>query len=206
MVLILDYGVGNLTSIKNMLKKCGAEAIISSDPVEIAGAAKLILPGVGAFDHGMLNLRSASFFSILQQKVLQQNTPILGVCLGAQLLAESSEEGEQQGLGWIAGRVVKFDAEKMNPAHLKVPHMGWTDVTIKKDIPLFKGLHEDARFYFVHSYHWQCTHAENVTVTADYGYDFTAGVEKDNILGVQFHPEKSHKYGMMLFDNFIKYY
>jgi len=205
MIVIIDYGVGNLTSIKNMIKKCGSDAVISSDVNLIASATKFILPGVGSFDYGIENLKKAPFFSSLQERILQNKIPVLGVCLGAQLLLESSEEGSQPGLGWIKGSVKRFDKGKFNE-ELKIPHMGWSEVKITKDSDLFRDMYADPRFYFVHSYHIICNDQHDELLTCKYGYTFTAGIERGNILGVQFHPEKSHKYGMKLYENFIRFY
>jgi len=206
MVTIIDYGVGNLNSIKNMLKKIGTEAIISSLPADIDSAEKLILPGVGAFDYGMQQIRESGFLGNLRQKVIQNKTPFLGVCLGAQLLLEGSEEGMPvPGLGWINGRVVKFDQGRM-PRNFKIPHMGWNGLELKKESRLFTNMYPDSRFYFVHSYHMACTQEEDVLAESNYSYNFVSAVERDNVLGVQFHPEKSHKFGMKLYENFIKFY
>jgi glutamine amidotransferase len=189
-----------------MLKKIGVKAKISRDESDIALASKLILPGVGSFDHGIENLRSARYFSTLERQVLINKTPILGVCLGVQLFAERSEEGVLPGLGWIKGSVVKFDSEKVRNASLKIPHMGWAEINLKKKSMLFADMFPDPRFYFVHSYHFLCSNQDDELLTAHYGYEFTAGVESTNIVGVQFHPEKSHKYGMRLYENFVKRY
>ena len=205
MVIIVDYGVGNLASIKNMLKKIGADAKISADKDDILEAEKLILPGVGAFDSCMEKLHGSGLLHILNEKVLLNKTPVLGVCVGMQMLTQRSEEGILPGLGWIKGSIVKFKNE-MLPAGYKIPHMGWTDVQLNKPSRLFENMYEEPRFYFVHSYHAQVSNRNDVVLTANYGYDFTAGIELDNILGVQFHPEKSHKFGMRLLDNFIKNY
>lgn len=205
MITIIDYQVGNLNSIKNMLKKAGVESEITGDPQKIEAADKLILPGVGSFDYGMEKLRSAPFFDQLNQKVLSERTPILGICLGVQLFTESSEEGESAGLGWIKGHTVRFQAEKMD-ASLKVPHMGWNEVSLSKSSKLFTGMYEEPRFYFVHTYHLHIADQTDELVAANYGYSFTAGVEFDNIVGVQFHPEKSHKFGMRLLENFAQHY
>lgn len=206
MVTIIDYGVGNLHSIKNMLKKIGVESIISSETADIENAEKFILPGIGSFEYGMNKLRSASYFNILQQKVLQNKTPILGVCLGAQLLLNESEEGMAvKGLGWIDGKAVKFNQSLMGES-FKVPHMGWNELILKKESRLFKEMYPDQRFYFVHSYHMACDHNADILAESNYSYNFVAAVEKQNVLGVQFHPEKSHKFGMKLYENFIKYY
>ena len=206
MLTIIDYEVGNLTSIKNMLERIGfSNVIISGKKEDIDAANKLILPGVGHFDYGMAHLRNASFFDLLNKKVLVDKTPILGICLGAQLLLNGSEEGNTPGLGWIEGNSTKFSSEKLSP-HLKIPHMGWNEVTPLKNSALLQDLPEDPRFYFVHSYHMTCKNPENHLLSATYGYKFVAGVEKNNILGVQFHPEKSHKYGMALLKNFVTNY
>ena len=206
MVVIIDYKVGNLSSILKMLKKVGVgEALISGNPEIIKRATKLILPGVGHFDYGMNNLYESGLVELLNTKVLEDKTPILGICLGAQLMTLGSEEGSQKGLGWIDGDTVKFDKTKLNEK-FKIPHMGWSNVSLKKKAPLFTDLPVDSRFYFVHSYHIVCNRLEDVAVTAQYGYEFTAGLIKDNIMGMQFHPEKSHKYGMQLLRNFIKLY
>ncbi len=206
MVTIIDYGVGNLQSIRNMLKKIGTEAIISSLPDDIDSADKLILPGVGSFEYGMHQILASGFLGNLRQKVIENKTPLLGVCLGAQLLLEGSEEGMPvPGLGWIKGKAVKFDQGRL-PANFKIPHMGWNDVQLKKESRLFSGMYPDHRFYFVHSYHMACVQQEDVLAETNYSYNFVSAVERDNVLGVQFHPEKSHKFGMKLYENFIKFY
>jgi glutamine amidotransferase len=163
----------------------------------------LILPGVGAFDTGITNLTLAPYFEVLKRKVLVEKTPVLCICLGFQLLANSSEEGKLPGLGWIKGKVAKFQPAKMQNGSLKVPHMGWSDVAFRKKSNLVTGMPQDSRFYFVHSYHVECEDPADELISSTYGYPFTAGIQKENILGVQFHPEKSHKYGLQLFENFI---
>jgi glutamine amidotransferase len=200
LIAILDYGIGNISSIFNMLKKIGATAVVTSDPEVIRTCDKLVLPGVGHFDYCMQQLRKAPFYYLLQQKVLQEKTPVLGVCVGCQMLMESSEEGSEPGLGWIKGKVVRFRAQDMDQP-LKIPHMAWTDVQVQPSCALYKGI-DEPRFYFVHSYHLACDDAAHVTASAHYGYDFTASVQQDNIMGVQFHPEKSHRFGMWLLKNF----
>lgn len=205
MLVIVNYGVGNLASMKNMFRKIGVDALVSSDPDEILAAEKLILPGVGAFDTCAGKLRESGLQDALNQKALQQKTPVLGVCVGMQLLTRGSEEGQLPGLGWIAGKIVKFDLEKM-PAGTKIPHMGWTDVYPAWPAPLFENMYENPRFYFVHSYHPQLDNDADCLVRAHYGYDFVAGMAHENILGVQFHPEKSHKFGMRLLENFVRNY
>ena len=203
MITIVDYGVGNLQSIANMIRKTGGEAKISNIEQDLLDATKLILPGVGAFDTCASKLASSGLLPILNKKVLQEKIPTLGVCVGMQLLYESSEEGILPGLGWIKGTVVKFKQSQL-PTGFKVPHMGWADVTLAKPSKLFEDI-IDPRFYFVHSYHAQVINEEDALVYAHYGYRFVAGVEHENIIGVQFHPEKSHRFGMKLLENFARY-
>lgn len=205
MLVIIDYGVGNLASIKNILRKIGEEAVISSEGSVIAQADKLILPGVGAFDTCAGKLRASGLIPLLNRKAMEEKIPVLGVCVGHQMLLEGSEEGELPGLGWIGGRVIRFRQDKMPPGH-KIPHMGWTEVSLSKPSRLFDGMYEEPRFYFVHSYHADPLDKEDALVQANYGYPFVAGVERGNIAGVQFHPEKSHKFGMKLLQNFINNY
>jgi glutamine amidotransferase len=201
MIVIVNYGMGNLGSIINMLKKVGVQAKISSDPKDIESADKLILPGVGAFDTGMQSLRELDLVDLLNDKVLNQKTPTLGVCLGMQLITKRSEEGVLPGLGWIDGESIRFrfDPRQNN---LKIPHMGWNTVNVQRTEPLFRGLEQEARFYFVHSYHVICNNLSDVLTTTDYGYEFVSALQRDNIMGAQFHPEKSHKFGMRLLKNF----
>lgn len=203
MIAILDYGIGNISSIANMLKKIDVKAVVTSDIEIVKDASKLILPGVGHFDYCMQQLRKAPFYSILNKKVLEEKVPVLGVCAGCQMLMENSEEGNEPGLGWIPGKVVKFDFERL-PPNYKIPHMGWTDIKPENDCALYDAI-EDPRFYFVHSYQLNCGEGY-VTATAEYGYQFPASVSINNIIGVQFHPEKSHKFGMKLYGNFVNHY
>lgn len=202
MITIINYNAGNIKSIQNMLKRIGAKSCISSNVEEIEQAEKLILPGVGHFDYGMSNLKQSGLIDVLNKKVLVDKVPLLGICLGAQLLGNGSEEGTEKGLGWIDMDVVKFDIEKM-PDNLKIPHMSWNEILIKKSSKLLDGLNNESRFYFVHSYHMKCNDGKNILTHTSYGYEFTSAVEKDNIYGVQFHPEKSHKFGMRLLENFV---
>ena len=202
MIVIIDYKMGNLGSILNMLKKVGTPGIISSDPDTIRQADKLILPGVGAFDNGMKNLNELGLIPVLAGKVLQERTPILGICLGMQLMTKSSDEGKLPGLGWIDAATVRFRHAPSTP--LKVPHMGWNTVNVRKDSPLFADMFPEPRFYFVHSYHAECRDAADVLTTTHYGYDFVSAFQRGNIMGVQYHPEKSHKFGMQLLRNFAE--
>lgn len=200
MIVIIDYKMGNVGSILNMLKKIGEEAVISSDLEEIKKANKLILPGLGSFDAGIKNLTDLGLIPALNQKVLNEKTPILGICLGMQLFSQKSEEGISKGLGWIDGVVKKFQFENKE---LKIPHMGWNTIEFTKNDVLFSDMLEKSRFYFVHSYHVVCQEKE-IIATTNYGYDFPSVIRQDNIIGVQFHPEKSHKFGKKLLENFAK--
>ena len=176
---------------------------ITSDLDKISLADKLILPGVGAFDNGMKNIRSKGLEPLLRKKVLEDKVPILGICLGMQLLCDGSEEGKDPGLGWIPGFARKFKFNSENKS-LKIPHMGWNNVQITGNSELFKDFLPEMRFYFVHSYHVVCDNPENILLTVDYGGFLAAAIKKDNIFGTQFHPEKSHKFGMQLLKNFAE--
>jgi glutamine amidotransferase len=202
MIAIVDYGTGNLCSILNMLKKVGAKGVISSDAVELRNADKLILPGVGAFDNAMGNLEKLGLIPILNELVVKGRKPILGICLGMQLLTHTSEEGKLPGLGWIDADTVRFRFDDRN--RLKIPHMGWNTIEQVKKSPLLDDADAEPRFYFVHSYHVVCRKEEDVLTKTTYGYDFISSVVKNNIAGVQFHPEKSHKFGMKLLSNFAE--
>lgn len=197
MLVIVDYGVGNVGSIKNMLKRIGSESIISSNIEEIKKADKIILPGVGSFDNGMEQLKKFNLIDTLTEKVINQKTPILGICLGMQLFTQKSEEGELPGLGFIDAETVRF---KIN---LRIPHMGWNLIDIKEESLIYKEMSKESRFYFAHSYHVVCHNQSDILTTTMYGYEFISSFQKDNIIGVQFHPEKSHKFGMKLFKNFV---
>lgn len=203
MIVIIDYGVGNLNSVLNMLKKIGAEAVISSDPSMIKAAHKLVLPGVGAFDNGIKNLTEKGLIDVLHEKVLHQQTPILGICLGLQLFTRKSEEGTSPGLGWIDAGTIRFQFPPTNN-NLKIPHMGWNTIEVKQHNLLLEGFDEPPRFYFVHSYHVKCSSQEDVLATSFYGIEFTAMVHHNNIIGTQFHPEKSHKFGLKILRNFAE--
>ena len=205
MIVIIDYGMGNLGSIQNMLKKIGVQAEISSKRHDIESADKLILPGVGAFDAGLKNLDERGLIPVLQNQVIKNKTPILGICLGMQLMTKSSEEGDRPGLGWIDATTVRFKFGK-EEQNLKIPHMGWNTVNLKKQITLFRDMFEEPRFYFVHSYHVICNNEENILATTNYGDDFVSAFQKGNIIGVQFHPEKSHKFGMKILKNFVDFF
>lgn len=203
MIVVVDYGVGNLGSILNMLRYLKIDAMISSKISEIESAEKLILPGVGAFDDGMKKLHDADIISTLQKKVMNQKTPILGICLGMQLFTKKSEEGTTQGLGWIDAETKRFRFNGLN-TKLKIPHMGWNTVKFHDESNMYKGMDEEIRFYFVHWSYVQCHNPKNIITTTPYGIEFTSSLQSNNIYGVQFHPEKSHKFGMKLFKNFAE--
>ena len=200
MIAIIDYDIGNLAAVANMLHRVGADCQITNDPAVIAAADKIILPGNGAFDACMRNLRATGLVPLLERKVIAEKTPLLGICVGAQMLATKSEEGGEAGLGWLDMHVRRFE----NLPGLPVPHMGWNQVTAKQpNHPLARDLH-DARFYFVHSYYLEPQNPADILLTAHYGIDFTAGVARGNIAGVQFHPEKSHRFGKALLHAFAE--
>ena len=205
MLTIVDYGVGNLASMQNMLKKIGVPSKITSEKKDLEEADRLILPGVGAFDTCAEKLQQSGLIETLTYQVMTKQVPVLGVCVGMQLLLKGSEEGMLPGLGWIEGHNVKFRQDQL-PERTKIPHMGWTDVVPRKVSGLLNGLEQESRFYFVHSYHALLTNEQDVLLHANYGYSFTAGLERGNIVGVQFHPEKSHKFGMKLLKNFATFY
>lgn len=203
MIIVIDYGMGNLGSIENMLKKIGANVKVSSVPSEIYEAKKLILPGVGSFDNGMTKLKERGLLEVLNKRVIYQKVPILGICLGMQLFTNRSEEGRQPGLGWIDAETVRFSfQEKL--AHLRVPHMGWNTVEIQHEGSILDKYYDEPRFYFVHSYHVRCNNQANVLATTRYGFEFHSAVVNGNIIGTQFHPEKSHKFGLKVLQNFAE--
>lgn len=204
MICIVDYGFGNLGSIANMLKKVGAECEITSDPARLLRADKLILPGVGAFDAGITGLIESGLVPVLNDLVLNKKIPVMGICLGMQLMTNCSEEGTLPGLGWINARTSRFTPTP--DSNLKVPHMGWNVVKPCKASPLLRNAEEEERFYFVHTYFVQCQNQDDVLLHADYGHRFDAAFEVGNVIGVQFHPEKSHKFGMRLMRNFAEGY
>jgi len=202
MVSILDYGIGNIGSLLTMCRKLGLEAVAASTPESVLEAGALVLPGVGHFDAGMRALELSGLRSHLQEAVQEKRTPILGICLGMQMLADKSEEGTEAGLGFIPGRVVKF-AFPDEPQR-KIPNMGWLELRNIRPCSLFPDPEEESRFYFVHSYHMLCDNLDYVVAQAYYGDWFTAAVNRNNVWGTQFHPEKSHRYGMALLKNFAR--
>jgi len=199
MISIIDYGMGNIGSVINMIKKAGGTPELVSDQKGIENAEKLLLPGVGSFDAGMRNLKTRNIDKVIADVVLQKKTPILGICLGMQLLLNGSEEGMLPGLKMIDGFAKKFPA---NTGSFKIPHMGWTSVAVAKKNKIIEAEPEN-RFYFVHSYYVECSDKNDVLGSSHYILDFVSMLQKDNIYGAQFHPEKSHKFGFQLFQNFI---
>ena len=202
MITIVNYGLGNLGSIFNMLKKIGVESNITSYPEEIAKSQKIILPGVGHFDRAMERIGQSRLRGILDQMALIEKVPILGICLGMQLLTKSSEEGMLPGLGWIPAKTVRFRFS--NESNLKIPHMGWNLVQRSAPSPLTENFSPEHRFYFVHCYHVQVEEERFSILKTEHGYHFDSAIQRDNIFGVQFHPEKSHRFGMKLLENFAR--
>lgn len=198
MVAIIDYGVGNLLAIQNIIKKAGGTSVVTKSPEVIAKSDKIVLPGVGSFGYGMEMLQRNQLVELLTYEVFEKKKIIFGLCLGAQLMTKFSEEGNVSGLGWISARTVKFDAALVSVS----PHMGWADIDVSTPNHLYHDI-VTPRFYFTHSYHFSFEDSEYVTGNAHYGYDFPCSFQKDNIFGVQFHPEKSHKFGLKLFENFL---
>ncbi|MBI4366374.1 MAG: imidazole glycerol phosphate synthase subunit HisH [Deltaproteobacteria bacterium] len=200
MIAIVDYGLGNLRSIQNMLRRAGAPSVISSDPAVLRQVDKLILPGVGHFRYGMEKLRERGLVDVLNERALDAKVPVLGICLGAQLLGRGSEEGGAEGLGWVEMDTVAFDRSRLTGGE-RVPHMGWAE-TAHSGHSLFQGQEEPPRFYYVHSFHLRCDDPAAVIATAEHGYRFASAVMQGNIMGVQFHPEKSHAFGLRLLKAF----
>jgi len=199
-VIIVDYGLGNLNSIKNMLKHVGYDSEISCEPQKICKADKLILPGVGRFGAGMQGIYARNLLDVLNKMALEEHIPVLGICLGMQLLTRGSEEDNVAGLGWIDGFTYRLSGN----LGYKVPHMGWNTVNVINDNPLIKNREEYNKFYFVHSYYVKTVNLEDTILETEYGIHFASGIKRENIMGVQFHPEKSHKYGMNLLRNFME--
>jgi len=200
-IIIIDYGMGNLRSVQKKIQRVGSEAEITADIDTIVQANKLILPGVGHFSNGVKKLKEKGIWNVLNKKVLVQRTPVLGICLGMQLMATRSEEGDDEGLGWFDADIIKFIVE--DQLKYKVPHMGWNNAAVNKESVLFQGIAEDSMFYFVHSYHIKCNDEQDILTTTEYEYPFTSSIQKGNIFGTQFHPEKSHDSGEIVLRNFI---
>ena len=201
-LLILDYGMGNLHSVKRKMLRLNATPVVSSDPAEVLKADKIILPGVGHFKNAMENLKQLNLIEPLNEAVRVKKVPVLGICLGMQLLAKRSEEGNVEGLGWLNADVIRFRIKDIQ--NYKIPHVGWNQITVAKESKLMCQIPADAEFYFVHSFHFETPDPTIVLNTTDYEYSFVSAVEKDNIFGVQYHPEKSHDVGEQLLKNFIE--
>ena len=200
-IYIPNLSLGNTKSVVNMINRLGGEVIIANTPEELLNAKKIILPGVGSFDVGMQELNDGKWIEVLNRLVLNDKIPILGICLGMQFFFDSSEEGVLPGLGWIPGKLIRFVSNEENP--IKVPHMGWNAVKVSRPDGLIPQQEEELRYYFVHSYHAICANSSDVIATAYHGSDITAAVQHDNIYGFQFHPEKSHRFGMDLLKTFL---
>lgn len=201
-IVIVDYNMGNLRSVQKAFEKAGCRAVITNEHDIIRGADKIVLPGVGAFKDGMKHLKELGLVEILNEEIIKNKKPFLGVCLGMQLIAKKSHEnGLTDGLGWVNAEVVKFDFSDYDKK-LKIPHVGWNNVNYKNNNLLFDGVANKSDFYFVHSYYFK-TNEDIVTSTTDYGFDFVSSVNKNNIYAFQFHPEKSQIVGLKLIENFV---
>lgn len=209
MIAIVDYGAGNIRSVQNMLRALGLPARIVQSGQDLDGAERIILPGVGHFDHGMALLEERGFIPAMNEMVIEGGIPLLGICLGAQLIARRSDEGRLPGLGWVAADVVAFDRSRLQ-AGLRVPHMGWSETWLADGAPLPRAFQdafaEDARFYYVHGFHLLCDDPRQAVLRSWYGYEFAAGVMRGNVMGMQFHPEKSHEFGRRVLRAFANWH
>ena len=201
MIGIIDYGLGNIKAFLNVYNRLSISAKVIKVKNDFEDVSKIILPGVGAFDHAMTKLNNSGFRDKLEMLVCSEMTPVLGICVGMQILSNSSDEGGLSGLGWIDGKVEKFNINDI-PYKTKLPHMGWNNVSLKNDNPLMKGLSENSKFYFLHSFFFSCSDKSNALSSSFYGKEFTCVVNHENVYGVQFHPEKSHHNGVTLLKNF----
>lgn len=203
MITIVNYGLGNIKAIQNVYSKLSIPVRVVSDIKEFGDIEKLILPGVGAFDYAMGKLKSSGMYEKINELVVEKEIPVIGICVGMQMMTKSSDEGVLPGLGWVDATVKKFDSTKMN-GKIQLPHMGWNDVESTTENPLFDGLHKDAKFYFLHSYYIDCNIGKQIIATSNYADNFVCAFNFKNIYGVQFHPEKSHHFGVKLLENFAK--
>jgi len=202
-ITIIDYGLGNIRSFANVYERLNIQIKIAQCAQDIKGASKIILPGVGAFDHAMTLLNQSGMRDELEKQVIGNGVPVIGICVGMQILAKLSDEGKLPGLGWINGYVKLFDISKI-PYKTRLPHMGWNTIEPVKKNPLLFGFDTNSRFYFLHSYYFLCNDNEDVISTTDYGITYASAVNRSNIYGVQFHPEKSHSNGIQLLNNFAR--
>ncbi|OCA69878.1 imidazole glycerol phosphate synthase, glutamine amidotransferase subunit [Chryseobacterium contaminans] len=203
MITLIDYGVGNINAFVNVYKRVDVPVKIAKTKEDLLDAQKLILPGVGHFDHAMSQLNNSGMRDTLDELVLEKKIPVIGICVGMQMMANNSDEGTLEGLKWINATVKKFDESKIKQV-TRLPHMGWNDVKPVKDLDLFKGLERDAIFYFLHTYYFECNNSEDIMAITDYGGEFASAAHHENKYGIQFHPEKSHSYGEILLHNFAK--
>jgi glutamine amidotransferase len=203
MITIIDYGVGNINAFVNVYKRVNIPVKIAKTVTDLEGAQKLILPGVGHFDHAMSELITSGMREKLDELVLVKKVPVIGICVGMQMMGNSSDEGKLEGLKWIDASIKKFDETKIQQV-TRLPHMGWNDVHPVISNPLFEGLEKDALFYFLHSYYFECNNTADILATSEYGGEFTCAAHHENVYGIQFHPEKSHHYGENLLNNFAK--
>ncbi len=203
MITIIDYGVGNIFAFQNVYKRLDIPTKIAKSSQDLIDAEKLVLPGVGSFDYAMNQLNISGMREKLDELVLVKKIPVIGICVGMQIMGNRSDEGELEGLNWIDSEILKFDGRLINQ-RTKLPHMGWNDVIPVKNHPLFIGLEEDAIFYFLHSFYFKCNNPEESIAVSDYGISFSSAVNRENIFGIQFHPEKSHQFGEKLLNNFAR--
>ena len=203
MITLIDYGVGNIFAFQNVYKRLDIPTKIAKTHKDLSDAKKLILPGVGSFDYAMGQLNASGMREKLDELVLEKKVPVIGICVGMQMMGNRSDEGKLEGLKWIDSEILKFD-ESLIEQRTKLPHMGWNDVTPVKNHPLFIGLDKEAIFYFLHSFYFNCNNPADSIAVSDYGLSFSSAVNKHNIYGIQFHPEKSHQYGEKLLHNFAK--
>jgi glutamine amidotransferase len=203
MITLIDYGVGNIFAFQNVYKRLDIPTKIAKTQEDLSDAEKLILPGVGSFDYAMLQLNASGMREKLDDLVLEKKVPVIGICVGMQMMGNRSDEGKLEGLKWIDSEILKFD-ESLIQQRTKLPHMGWNDVAPVKNHPLFIGLEKEAIFYFLHSFYFKCNNPTHNIAVSEYGLSFSSAVNWDNIYGIQFHPEKSHQYGEKLLLNFAK--
>lgn len=203
MITIIDYGVGNINAFVNVYNRLNIKTKIAKTIADLDEVQKIILPGVGSFDYAMECLNKSGMRQRLDELVIKEKVPVIGICVGMQMMAIKSEEGNAEGLKWINADVVKFDPKQINFV-TKLPHMGWNDVVVSKENKLFENLEKESIFYFLHSYYFKCKNDEDCIAKSEYGDFFTSAINNDNIYGIQFHPEKSHQYGEILLSNFAK--